>query len=132
MARWVKIADVDDAPPVGKGWPYETEAGDIAVFNVDGGLYAITGDCPHQGAPLGMGQLSGCIVTCPGHGLRYDVTTGMKQGSGRGVQTYPLEVRDGGVFVLMNIEPTADTELVADDSPPNEASHGEGTHGTAE
>lgn len=99
MANWVKIADVDAAPPVGKGWPFESEAGDVAVFNVEGELYAIAGDCPHQGAPLGMGQLSGTIVTCPGHGLRYDVITGLKQGSQRGVRTYPLQVRDDGVFV---------------------------------
>lgn len=106
MAQWVKIADVNAAPPVGKGWPYETEAGDVAVFNVDGTYYAIAGDCPHQGAPLGMGQLSGTIVTCPGHGLRYDVTTGLKPESARGVRTFPLEVRADGVFV--NIEPTAE------------------------
>lgn len=108
MAQWVKIADVDDAPLVGKGWPYETELGDVAVFNVDGELFAIAGECPHQGAPLGMGQLSGTIVTCPGHGLRYDVTTGLKPGSERRVKTYPLEVRDDGVYVQMDIESAAE------------------------
>lgn len=105
MTNWVKLTDLENAPPVGKGWPFETEVGDVAVFNVEGELYAIAGDCPHQGAPLGMGQLSGTVVTCPGHGLRYDVTTGCKQGSSRGVQTFPLEVRDDGVFI--DIEPAA-------------------------
>lgn len=105
MAQWVKITDLENAPPIGKGWPYETEVGDIAVFNVDGALYAIAGECPHQGAPLGMGQLSGSVVTCPGHGLRYDVVTGRKPGSDRGVRTYPLDVRDDGIFV--DIEPLA-------------------------
>ncbi len=103
MAQWVKLTDLDQAPPVGRGWPYETEAGDIAMFNVDGEFFAIAGDCPHQGAPLGMGQLSGTLVTCPGHGLRYDVVTGLKPGSDRGVQTYPLEVRDDGIFVGIDV-----------------------------
>ncbi|MFN8661514.1 MAG: Rieske 2Fe-2S domain-containing protein [Thermomicrobiales bacterium] len=103
MAQWVKLTDLDQAPPVGRGWPYETEAGDIAMFNVDGEFFAIAGDCPHQGAPLGMGQLSGTLVTCPGHGLRYDVVTGLKPGSDRGVQTYPLEVRDDGIFVDIDV-----------------------------
>ncbi|MFT4038287.1 MAG: Rieske 2Fe-2S domain-containing protein [Thermomicrobiales bacterium] len=99
MAHWVKLTDIENAPDEGKGWPYESEAGDIAVFNVDGAYYAIAGDCPHQGAPLGMGRLSGCVVTCPGHGLQYDVITGQKPGSSRGVQTYPLETRDDGLYV---------------------------------
>ena len=103
MSNWVKLTDREDAPPAGRGWPYETEAGDIALFNVEGELYAIAGDCPHQGAPLGMGQLSGTQVTCPGHGLRYDVITGLKPGSDRGVQTYPVEIRDDGIFV--DLEP---------------------------
>lgn len=106
MANWVKLTDLDTAPPVGKGWPYETEAGDIAMFNVDGELFAIAGDCPHQGAPLGMGHLSGTLVTCPGHGLRYDVVTGLKPGSDRGVRTFPLDVREDGVFI--DLEPVAD------------------------
>jgi len=106
MAQWVKISELENAPSVGKGWPYETEVGDIAVFNVEGELYAIAGDCPHQGAPLGMGHLSGTLVTCPGHGLRYDVITGLKPGTDRGVKTYPLEVRDDGVF--LDIDPETD------------------------
>lgn len=106
MAEWVAITDVESAPPEGKGWPYESPVGDIALFNVDGTYYAIAGDCPHQGAPLGMGHLSGSIVTCPGHGLRYDVVTGLKPGSERGVMTFPVEVRDNTVYV--NIEPSAD------------------------
>ena len=42
-------------------------------------------------------------MTCPGHGLRYDVVTGLKPGSDRGVQTYPLEVRDDGIFVDIDV-----------------------------
>lgn len=106
MAHWVKLTNLDHAPPAGKGWPYESAVGDIAIFNVEGVLFAIAGDCPHQGAPLGMGQLSGTLVTCPGHGLRYDVVTGLKPGSDRGVRTYPLEVREDAVFI--DIEPSAE------------------------
>ena len=98
MVHWVRIGDADEVPP-GRGWPFETEAGDVAVFNVDGELYAIDGTCPHQGSPLAMGQLSGEVVTCPGHGLRYDVITGLKPGTDTGVRTYPLEVREGGIYI---------------------------------
>jgi nitrite reductase/ring-hydroxylating ferredoxin subunit len=103
MAHWVKLDDLGSAPPVGRGWPYETEAGDVALFNVDGVFYAIAGDCPHQGAPLGMGQLTGTVVICPGHGLRYDVITGLKPGANTGVRTYPTEMRDDGIYVDVDV-----------------------------
>jgi nitrite reductase/ring-hydroxylating ferredoxin subunit len=52
-----------------------------------------------------MGKLSGTVVTCPGHGLRYDVTTGQTLGTTPGVRSYPVEVRADGVYV--DLEPPA-------------------------
>ncbi|MEZ6116944.1 MAG: Rieske 2Fe-2S domain-containing protein [Pirellulaceae bacterium] len=51
----------------------------IAVFHVDGQVYALDGVCPHQGGPLGKGELNGCIVTCPWHQWQFDVQTGESQ-----------------------------------------------------
>ena len=48
----------------------------IALFNVEGTIYALDGICPHQGGPLGKGKLTGCVITCPWHGFQFDVTTG--------------------------------------------------------
>jgi nitrite reductase/ring-hydroxylating ferredoxin subunit len=106
MARWIRICDVDDVPPVGRGWPYETDAGPVALFNVEGAFYAIEGECPHQSAALGMGQLSGTVVTCPGHGLRYNVTTGRTPGSPDGVRSYSVDIRPDGIYV--DVETSAD------------------------
>ena len=47
-----------------------------ALFNVDGGFYAINDVCGHRGGPLGEGELDGKTVICPWHGWRWDVTTG--------------------------------------------------------
>ena len=33
--------------------------------------------CLHRGGSLGDGELEGCIVVCPWHGWKYDVTTGV-------------------------------------------------------
>ncbi len=75
MAKWVKVANLKDVPP---GSAKEVVAADrvIALFNVDGRLYALDGVCPHAGGPLGEGQLDGHVVTCPWHGWQFDVTTG--------------------------------------------------------
>ena len=63
--------------PVGQGKCVEVEGRRIAIFNVDGSYYAIDDVCQHQGGPLGEGELSGKIVTCPWHGWEYDVTNGI-------------------------------------------------------
>ena len=77
---WHAVAKVADCLP---GTSHEVVAGDrvVALFNVDGALYALDGVCPHQGGPLGKGDLQGCIVTCPWHGFQFDVTTGQHKAS---------------------------------------------------
>jgi nitrite reductase (NADH) small subunit len=74
MAEWHRLAAVGDVTP---GSAREFTAGErvIALFNVDGTLYALDGICPHAGGPLGEGSLQGSVVTCPWHGWQFDVTT---------------------------------------------------------
>jgi 3-phenylpropionate/trans-cinnamate dioxygenase ferredoxin subunit len=54
------------------------EAGDreIALFKVDGELYAIDDCCSHEEGSLSQGELIGHEVECPVHGARFDVRTG--------------------------------------------------------
>jgi nitrite reductase/ring-hydroxylating ferredoxin subunit len=99
MPRWIRVCSTDDCPP-GKG--IELVAGDrmVAVFNVDGKLYALDGVCPHQGGPLGKGCLTGAIVTCPWHGWQFDVRNGQHQLSRTLVQPgFPVRVEDGAVLI---------------------------------
>ena len=46
------------------------------VTRVEGQLYAFGNACPHAGGALGAGLLKGCVVKCPWHAGRWDVTTG--------------------------------------------------------
>jgi len=72
----------------------------IALANVAGMVYAISGTCLHRGGPLGEGQLEGQVVTCPWHGWQFDVTTGRAvQNPNAGVGCYAVEVRGEEVFV---------------------------------
>ncbi len=52
----------------------------MAIFNVEGTIYAMGGTCTHEGGPLGEGDLDGTVVTCPWHGAQFDVTTGQVVG----------------------------------------------------
>ncbi len=49
---------------------------DVAVFLVGDTIVATNGRCPHEGGPLGEGDLEGPTLTCPWHGWSYDLRTG--------------------------------------------------------
>ena len=46
------------------------------VTRVEGQLYAFGTACPPRRRRLGEGLLKGCVVKCPWHAGRWDVTTG--------------------------------------------------------
>ena len=49
---------------------------DILLAHIDDGIVAVDDRCPHMSAPLSIGRLEGCIVDCPLHGGRFDLSTG--------------------------------------------------------
>ena len=73
----------------------------IAVFNVDGELFAIDDTCTHQDASLSEGWLEDCMIECPLHAASFDLRTGKPTGppAKRPVRTYPVLVEDGVVYV---------------------------------
>jgi 3-phenylpropionate/trans-cinnamate dioxygenase ferredoxin component len=104
MPDFIEIAPVDRIPP-GTGARFTPADKDIAIFNVDGNICAIADTCPHAGGSLGLGKLDGKVVTCPVHGMKFDVTTGCFAGtSDFGVAPYPAKVVDGKVLVALGSE----------------------------
>ena len=75
MAEHVKVAAVADLPP-GTQKIVAVQGQEIALFNVDGHIYALDNTCPHAGFPLGEGDISGEYVICPGHSFHYNLKTG--------------------------------------------------------
>ena len=75
MGELIEVSTLTDLAP---GTCRQGDAGGrpVAVFNVNGTIYAIQGTCTHRGGPLGEGELDGSVVTCPWHGAQFDVTTG--------------------------------------------------------
>ncbi|REE91695.1 3-phenylpropionate/trans-cinnamate dioxygenase ferredoxin subunit [Paenibacillus taihuensis] len=78
--------------PAGTRRMLVVEGRPIGIFNVNGLYYALKNSCPHQGAPLCVGTVTGMtlpsapgeyvygregeIVRCPWHGWEFDITTG--------------------------------------------------------
>lgn len=99
MADFVEVARLEQVP-LGTGSRFTVAGKDVAVFNVDGNIYAMEDSCLHQGTSLATGKLEGKVVTCRSHGWRYDVTTGSTMSSrGYGVASYLVKVVDGKILI---------------------------------
>jgi nitrite reductase (NADH) small subunit len=95
--KLIPVAKVTDLEP-GSCLSVELEGIGVALFNVNGAIYALDNTCPHAGGPLGEGTLSGEIVECPWHGWRYNVRTGEKpENKDIKVACYDVQV-DGNVI----------------------------------
>ena len=107
MSRWIKIAELAECPP-GKCLEIVAEDRIVALFNVDGNIHALDGICPHQGGPLGQGELSGCVVTCPWHGWQFDVTNGQHQTTASLVHSqFEVKIENDQILVNLNTTETA-------------------------
>lgn len=49
---------------------------DVLLAHTDRGIVATEDRCPHMSAPLSIGVLEGCIVSCPLHEGRFDLASG--------------------------------------------------------
>ena len=49
---------------------------DVLLAHTPVGIVATDDRCPHMSAPLSIGELDGCVVACPLHEGRFDLSTG--------------------------------------------------------
>ena len=73
----------------------------VAVFNVDGALFAISDICTHAEASLSEGRVDGETVECPLHGACFDLRTGeaLTPPAIEPVQTFAVVLQDDNVYV---------------------------------
>ena len=72
----VEIAQIDQVP-AGSMKSFVVNGKEILLVNYEGNYYAISNKCTHAEGDLSKGKLEGKIVTCPVHGSKFDVTTGI-------------------------------------------------------
>ncbi len=111
-----KIADF----PEGKCTIVEIDGKEVGIARLKNGEYrAVRNHCPHKGAPVCKGFISGTMVpgavgelvydrdgeilVCPWHGYEFDLDTGavIYQESSEKLLMYPVEVRNGEVVVTV-------------------------------
>ncbi len=97
--NWTKVLGKSELPD-GRVKPVTCQHTTVCMTHYKGEYAALDNKCPHQGGPLGEGSIENGMLRCPWHGWDYDPLTGNAPGGyDDGVETYPVEVRDDGIYV---------------------------------
>jgi nitrite reductase (NADH) small subunit len=73
----------------------------IALFLLDGEVFALDDRCPHKAGPLGEGHCENGQVFCPLHGWAFDIKTGAcADVPSRPAKCIPVRVEDGKVYLV--------------------------------
>ncbi len=107
---WVSVGPAD--LPEGRVKTVSARTHYLCLSHFDGQWAAMDNHCPHQGGPLGEGTIERgvegkCWIRCPWHGWDFDPLTGAPPGGHEdtGQTVYPVEIRDGEVFIGLEPEP---------------------------
>ena len=101
---WYKALDLTELPE-GRVKTVTLGVESICMTHHDGQYAALDNKCPHQGGPLGEGTIENGYLRCPWHGWDYCPLSGKPPGGyDDGVKTYPIEVREDGVYVGLEEE----------------------------
>jgi nitrite reductase/ring-hydroxylating ferredoxin subunit len=72
----------------------------VLLIASEGRIFAIANRCPHEGYPLSEGTLgAGCVLTCNWHNWKFDLAQGTALVGRDPVRTYPIEERNGEIFI---------------------------------
>jgi 3-phenylpropionate/trans-cinnamate dioxygenase ferredoxin component len=95
--------------PEGTGIAVLISGRSVALFRLDGALFALDNLCPHAGAALAPGRVRDGMVQCPLHGSMFDLHTGRCRnraiGGGRPVVVHAVREVDGRVEVALTDAP---------------------------
>jgi vanillate O-demethylase monooxygenase subunit len=95
----------------------------IMMFRTsDGSIAALDDRCAHRFAPLHKGEVDGDVITCPYHGLAYDISGACIRNphgdgripSGARVKAYPVVERQRAVWIWMGDPSRAERDSIAD------------------
>ena len=107
---WIKAVSVDKLKSEGRA-VFRLDGRQIAIFDTKKGIYACNNRCPHEGYPLREGTLDEhCKLTCNWHNWKFDLETGENQRDGDRLRTYPVELRDGDVWIEI-VDPPVEEQL---------------------
>ncbi|MGE8065451.1 FAD-dependent oxidoreductase [Pseudomonas sp. NPDC089569] len=97
LHRVARFADISEH----RGLEVQIGDNQILLLKVGEQLRAYQGQCPHAGAPLAEGAVCNGRLTCPWHKAQFRIEDGglCEPPALESLKRYPLEIRDGEVWV---------------------------------
>jgi nitrite reductase/ring-hydroxylating ferredoxin subunit len=97
--KWYKIPGIQN-----NGQPFikRVKAGSktICLVGFENQVFALAAKCPHAGGNLAAGWCKNGKLICPVHRYSYNLQTGKgSEGQNDYINTYPVEIRDGSIYV---------------------------------
>ena len=100
---WIDAVAVEDLP-VDDVMGLEVQGLDVALYSVDGEVFATSNTCTHGQARLCDGFLEGHEIECPLHQGRFDVRSGkaMCAPLTEDLRSYPVKIEGGRVYLALD------------------------------
>ncbi|MFP8778364.1 non-heme iron oxygenase ferredoxin subunit [Hydrogenophaga sp. RWCD_12] len=100
MSNWTDVAAEADLFE-GAGIPVAPGGRDIALFSVDGEVFATDNLCTHGNAKLCDGFVEGHEIECPFHQGRFDLRSGAPTFAPctEAIKTWPVKIEAGRVLL---------------------------------
>lgn len=101
--KWVDAADLSDIPE-GDVIGVTVAGKEIALYEVEGEIYATDNMCTHGAARMSDGFLEGREIECPLHQSRFDVCTGkvLCAPATQDIKIYPVKIENMRVIVKLD------------------------------
>lgn len=113
MAQWVDAGDVADLRQRGRR-VFKADGKQVLLVVAGEKIVACNNRCPHEGYPLSEGTLGeGCTLTCNWHNWKFRLDTGETLVGGDRLRLYPVEQRDGRIFVDVSDAPQSERQARA-------------------
>ena len=99
---WERAAALDDVPE-GEVAGVQVGGQPVALYKVEGELYATHDICSHEHAHLSEGYLDGCEIECPLHQGRFDIRSGEATLApcSDAIRSYAAKIEDGRVWLRL-------------------------------
>jgi naphthalene 1,2-dioxygenase system ferredoxin subunit len=100
-APWVDAAGIDEVPDGGvKG--VEIRGNFVALYRLDGKVFATSDICTHEAARLSDGWIENGEIECPLHGARFKIENGECLGPyGGDLRCFPARVRQERIEIAL-------------------------------
>lgn len=103
MTHWHEVASLKDLQ-ARRRLSVDVEGTAVALFWIDGTVYALNDICIHEQRQLSKGAILFGKVVCPGHQWKFDPATGEPEDQDGCQPTYPVQVLGDAIAVSLERE----------------------------